>query len=509
MEQMEPPWVGPQQGMTWTLICTMIVLVVASCLVPLYSCPAGNVECVPEAAASVPASVGIAVRRACACNTSTTVRVSTNARTLSNTVFSGLTTDTPDARGQSALAVIMAQFVLHDIYQPRHAGVTASSSIPQPDPVFAATPSTDLIFPVPTTWTVGACEDPVSDATPVIDLSNVYGDGNTLYIRSGTQGLLNMSGGDDNDAKLTMPPTAPDGSYSIPDGRDAGSSGLLAMHTLAMRNHNFWAREVRRMRPTWTDAQLFWKARQLNIAEWQHIVYHEWLPVLLGALAPPVDTSATVYDSGADVRVDLEVATIILPSLINTMMPDAFVRRRAPSISYTQYAGDPETADPLGVNGVLARLSQTPARLVDVHVIDMLRNIVNASNGYPVDTVANDVQLARVLRIPDWAAIYTCIGASPIAGDSRDAYQAMLEEPLYPGTSMGLTAGTVLANHFARARDTDPNFYSYTASKASIGRVFYPFVKKATMLGLLYRNTRIPYGVNDIPQNGDNVFSVQ
>ena len=55
------------------------------------------------------------------------------------------------------------------------------------------------------------------------------------------------------------------------------------MHTLWMREHNRLAEELENIHPNWTDEKLFNEARRITIAEYQHIIYKEWLPNILGA----------------------------------------------------------------------------------------------------------------------------------------------------------------------------------------------------------------------------------
>lgn len=55
------------------------------------------------------------------------------------------------------------------------------------------------------------------------------------------------------------------------------------MHTVWMREHNRIAGLLSDMHPDWNDEKLFQEARKIAIAEYQHIVYGEWLPVVLGS----------------------------------------------------------------------------------------------------------------------------------------------------------------------------------------------------------------------------------
>ena len=57
---------------------------------------------------------------------------------------------------------------------------------------------------------------------------------------------------------------------------------LITFHTLFLREHNHIARQLARINPSWDDEKLYNEARRINIAEYQHITYAEYLPNVLG-----------------------------------------------------------------------------------------------------------------------------------------------------------------------------------------------------------------------------------
>jgi hypothetical protein len=116
-----------------------------------------------------------------------------------------------------------------------------------------------------------------------------------------------------DDESQLLERNATTGKWTIADVRDTYNAGVLALHTLAVRNHNFWAAQLLAFHHTWTDEQLFWKARQLNIAEWQRIVYHEWLPTLLFIHGVTPDPSSPVPNTLTEARVTMEEALALMP----------------------------------------------------------------------------------------------------------------------------------------------------------------------------------------------------
>lgn len=58
--------------------------------------------------------------------------------------------------------------------------------------------------------------------------------------------------------------------------------GLSTMHTVWVREHNRVAKHLANLNSNWDSRRVYQEARRIVIAEFQMIVYNEWLPIVLG-----------------------------------------------------------------------------------------------------------------------------------------------------------------------------------------------------------------------------------
>merc|ERR1711988_690100 len=103
------------------------------------------------------------------------------------------------------------------------------------------------------------------------------------------------------------------------DQRVNEQAGLATLHTVWLREHNRIARELENINRNWGVEKVFQESRRILNAEWQHIIYKEWLPILLGKNyttafdLTPLDFGYTngigSYNEEMDPRINNEFAT--------------------------------------------------------------------------------------------------------------------------------------------------------------------------------------------------------
>ncbi|XP_061195730.1 chorion peroxidase-like [Saccostrea echinata] len=132
----------------------------------------------------------------------------------------------------------------------------------------------------------------VVEYTMPIDVSSTYGSSPKEYpnLRANVSGLLRVQS-HPVDALELMPVAAPDDvedcipkkfqCFHSGDGRANQNAALIMQHTVWLRQHNRIARILKGLN-NWDDERLFQEARRIVGAQFQHITYNEYLPMVLG-----------------------------------------------------------------------------------------------------------------------------------------------------------------------------------------------------------------------------------
>ena len=131
------------------------------------------------------------------------------------------------------------------------------------------------------TRSVGFCEEnggvlqQINGITSFVDGSNMYGsdDEYAASLRSMENGKLKVT---ENNLLPII-----DEEFSAGDVRALEMPGLAAMHTLFVREHNRICDLIKEKKVNWNDEEIYQNARRIMTAEYQNIVYGEYLPVVL------------------------------------------------------------------------------------------------------------------------------------------------------------------------------------------------------------------------------------
>jgi peroxidase len=132
--------------------------------------------------------------------------------------------------------------------------------------------------------------------TSWMDLSNVYGYNEYLArkLRTYVNGMLkssiepngeflpNVDGAPCSYSKYATEYSRRAKCYLAGDYRAEDNSILTSIHTVWLREHNLIAQKLAALNPCWNDELVYQQARRIVIAQFQNIVYGEFLPGLIG-----------------------------------------------------------------------------------------------------------------------------------------------------------------------------------------------------------------------------------
>jgi hypothetical protein len=428
------------------------------------------------------------------------------------------------------------QFIDHDVVETPLASPSEALDIPVPmgDPFFdPMNTGTQVIGMSRSAYEIGTdgMRHQVNEITAYIDASMVYGSDEAradwLRVKDGS-GKLKTTAGDLLPYNTDGFPNAPTGSdptmFLAGDVRVNEQVGLAAMHTLFVREHNYWCDRLAIEHPGLTGDEYYERARAIVAAEMQAITYNEFLPLLIGNSAMPGYT-------GYKVSVDASIMNMFATAgyrVGHTMLSGTLMRLDATDMESSEgHIGlrdaffTPSEIETNGIDSVLRGLSAQRAQNIDRFIVDDVRNFLfgpPGSGGF--DLASLNMQRARDHGIPDYNSIRMAYGrpgivsfndvnpGDPSVGaalasvyssvDEIDPWIGLLSEPQAPGALVGETLKRMLADQFTRLRDGDRFWYTEYLPTELVNEV------NNTTLGMIIkRNTDIG------DEMSDNVFIAQ
>jgi hypothetical protein len=369
----------------------------------------------------------------------------------------------------------------------------------------------------------------VNEISAFIDASNVYGSdmARSLELRTldGTGQLKTSPGGllPFNIHGFPNAPTADDPSFFLAgDVRANEQVGLTAMHTLFVREHNYWARRIARALPGASDQDIYQIARSIVGAEVQEITYTEFLPGLLG---PAGMSTYTGYHRNTNPGIDSLFSTACYRFGHSMLSPTLL---RLDSSLNTIPAGDLPLANAFfdpdeiitngGIDPLLRGLAHQVAQEVDTMIVDGVRNFLFGPPGAGgFDLASLNIQRGRDHGLPSYnqsridlgltaKTSFAEISSDPAVQarlahaygsvDDIDVWVGGLAEDHVPGALVGELVFTVLSRQFERTRDGDSYWCAIYMPPSLLA-----LVESQTLAKVIRRNTGIQG--NEIP---DNVF---
>uniref|UniRef100_A0A1I7UEQ3 Peroxidase n=1 Tax=Caenorhabditis tropicalis TaxID=1561998 RepID=A0A1I7UEQ3_9PELO len=380
-----------------------------------------------------------------------------------------------------------------------------------------------------------------------LDMSVVYGssDCEARSVRSFSNGQLAVFSG----MGYALPPQAPNDTncqstnpyycFTAGDFRNCLHPGLLPLHSVFIKEHNRLAVKVKAAQPSWNDEQIYQFVRRVMVAQWQHIVYNEYLPKYLNDkyltdfnLKPlkPGQGPFRAYDPNMNAALSAEFAAAAFRFGHSQSRQD-FARQDASNkslgaydLGYNIFYSDQVYQKSLGGwETMLMGLIKTAGMQVDRYFSFPIRNQlfeIRGKNGSGVDLVSVNIMRGRDVGLLPYIKYRTLVGlpsvntwndlsstftAANIAALKTvyadpadiDLYSGIVMETPLTGGQLGPTASWIIAEQF-RALKTGDRFYYENQVANTVG--FTPdqidVIRRVKLAKIFCENTDIITSIN-------------
>ena len=372
----------------------------------------------------------------------------------------------------------------------------------------------------------------VNQATSFIDLSPVYGSSTSkaASLRTYRDGLLKVSIACGKEILSVAPGGGWEGQcspgikgqpcFTAGDPRVNQHPGLQSLHVVFLRLHNQHARGLKKVNPGWNDEKLFHEARRITIAQFQHVTYHEYLPIVFGPLLTKYYDLEVTYGSGYTRYEPYTDPTTWNDYVIAGRFGHSQIQSFFSTIgNHANYSKgfwirdaffDPSFIHQCSLDPIVKGLLTDPSASVDPWVDGDLHNYLYRVKGQPfgLDLPAFNIQRGRDHGIPGYSAyldfcfgyhvkswndlthfipyeqlrIFQGLYADPA---DIDLWSGVISERKFPDADVGPTASCILGIQYYHLKYGDRYFYSHGYQTGSFSPKQVAELKTTTLAQLL------------------------
>ena len=303
---------------------------------------------------------------------------------------------------------------------------------------------------------------------------------------------------------------------------------LIVIHTVFLREHNRIVGILSELNPTWDGERLYQEARRITVAHYQHIVYHEWLPIVLGknmmksfGLLTLSSGYSTDYSDSFDPRINNEFASAAFRfghSLITGDFAMKPTKGSQGSFSLREMFFNPMDMNSSDTfDGLVRGLTEEETRAWDSNFVEDIRNhLFEASkDGGGFDLVAINIQRGRDHGVPGYTKYLEICGGTNVQDweDLRGlmkpehisrlqkAYRSVEDVDLFVGgfledahedSMIGPVFKCIIGDQFARLKKGDRFFYDLgTDPNSRFSELQLKEIRKVSLGRILCENTEL------------------
>nr|AIZ68325.1 peroxinectin [Caligus rogercresseyi] len=311
------------------------------------------------------------------------------------------------------------------------------------------------------------------------------------------------------------------------DSRVNEQMGLAVVHTLWVRLHNKIAHALCDLNPHWKDEKAFQETKRIVVAIWQHVVYNEWLPVLLGPKIMDTFGLWTLrkgfshdYRTDFDPRITnafaaaaFRVGHTMIPSFLKTF--NLVNSRLSKQFQLRSIFNNPSALKQRGVFDEMAYgLTLQNVEKYDNSFTSEITDHLFEHNGPGLDLIALNIQRGRDHGIPGYIKYREICGLGKVNSFNdllsnipydrvqrlKSVYSNVADIDLFIGMSLevsyrdgyvGRTFMCLIADQFARLKKGDRFFYDLYGQAGSFTEPQLHAIRKMSLARIMCETTRI------------------